>query len=277
MALTHAARSCDSLSSFSPSLSLSVPPSPNNLPKADGCYVGEVMQRAIAQGLPPLDTIIGLGYRAFTQLDVCRGDGCFFPQVEAIAEITAAYPHAYYIHTRRMSSEAHALSMDAWDGMLGRFARGGYLSRYPGQSPSNSQLDNGRIMIEAMQKATLDFFRDHGQGLRFIDVSIEESDTEAKLRAFLGTPDLHVDHKNAGHYAAYAKRHPEFKPEKLSLAKTDKPHRPDDEPDATGGALYTHTPTRSPSKKGGGGHGRQEKAERCPVDNLSVTRMPRVV
>ena len=169
--------------------------------------MGEVLQRALAARRPPLEDMINLGYRAFTQLDVCRGDGCIFPQVEAIEEITRAYPKAYYIHTRRSSFEAHARSMDAWDGMLDRFARGGYLSKFPGQAAGKSKLENGLLMIAAMQTATLDFFRVHGRGLRFLDVNIEEADAEAKLRAFLGTPTLRIEHKNAGHYD---KKHPEF-------------------------------------------------------------------
>ena len=153
-----------------------------------GCYVGQVIQLAVGQGVPPLKPLIDLGYRAFTQLDVCRGDGCFFPQVEAIAEITAAYPHAYYIHTRRSSLAEHAAALSVWqregDNLLGRYEQAGYLRRYPGQSEQKSVLDNAQMMLTEQTRIILDFFKARPR-LRFLEVNIVDPGAGVTLQTFL--------------------------------------------------------------------------------------------
>lgn len=167
--------------------------------KPDGCYVGHVMQQSFAKGTRPLDSLIELGYRAFTQIDVCRGNSCLFPQIEALEEITMAYPQAYYIHTRRSTVASHVASMDAWDGMLARFKAGGYLSKFDGQTETQSNQANGAIMIEAMQKITMDYFQAR-PSLRFLDVCIEDENAGADLASFLHLKTFTIMKKNAGHY-----------------------------------------------------------------------------
>jgi hypothetical protein len=166
---------------------------------ADGCYVGEVMQRALSEGRAPLSDLIPLGYRAFTQVDCCRGDACFFPQVEAIHEITQAYPQAYYIHTRRSSVASQVASMDAWDGMLGRFQKAGYLSKFRGQSANATIQQNAEIMIRTFQNSTVEYFRRHPK-LKFLDVVIEKKDASGKVAAFLQIPSIALEKANVGHY-----------------------------------------------------------------------------
>jgi hypothetical protein len=166
---------------------------------ADGCYVGEVMQRALAEGRAPLSDLIPLGYRAFTQIDCCRGDACFFPQVEAIHEITRAYPHAFYIHTRRSSVASQVASMDAWDGMLVRFQKAGYMSKFTGQSTNATIEQNAEIMIRTFENATIEYFRRH-TNLKFLDVVIEKNDASSKVAAFLEIPSITLEKANVGHY-----------------------------------------------------------------------------
>jgi hypothetical protein len=53
------------------------------------CYVGNIVQRALVNGLPPLEYMTEKGVVAFCQLDVCYPPSvCLFPQFEAIEEIT---------------------------------------------------------------------------------------------------------------------------------------------------------------------------------------------
>jgi len=169
--------------------------------KPDGCYVGHVMQRALTRGKKPLADLISHGYRAFTQIDLCRGNSCFFPQAEALDELTTAYPKALFVHTRRANLATHVASMDAWDGMLARFQKGGYLSKFAGQSANNSMAANGAIMVQELTRRTLDFFAKRPQ-LRFIDLSIEDQGSASKLAKFLGVPEqaFALDKTNTGHY-----------------------------------------------------------------------------
>ena len=169
--------------------------------KPDGCYVGHVVQRALVRGKKPLADLIDHGYRAFTQIDLCRGDSCFFPQAEALYELTTAYPKALYVHTRRANLASHVASMDAWDGMLARFKKGGYLSKYAGQSANSSMAANGAIMVQELTRRTLEFFAKRPQ-LRFIDLSIEDDGSARKLAKFLGVPEqaFALDKTNTGHY-----------------------------------------------------------------------------
>ena len=111
------------------------------------CFLGIEMQRAISQHLPPLQTLINKGYRAFTQLDVCYPNDpnvfyklssglCIFPQVDALEDIVRAYPNALYIYTHRIKFSSHILSIRDYNGMLDRFKSAGYLSRWASQSVS---------------------------------------------------------------------------------------------------------------------------------------------
>ena len=54
-----------------------------NTTHADICYVCVVMQRAMAEGKPPLAYLTDQGYQAFTQMDMCvpRDGLTIFPQV----------------------------------------------------------------------------------------------------------------------------------------------------------------------------------------------------
>lgn len=76
------------------------------------CYSGQVVQHAIATNQKPLKYLIDMGYQAFTQLDVCYPEEkiCIWPQLDAIKEISLAYPDAYYVHTRRLSLGISLLS-----------------------------------------------------------------------------------------------------------------------------------------------------------------------
>lgn len=76
------------------------------------------------------------------------------PQVHALKQLVAAYPDAYYIHTRRNSRA----SIESFYRMLERYKLMGLLDRYKGQSPNLSLVDNAAIMLEAMQKTIASFF-----------------------------------------------------------------------------------------------------------------------
>jgi hypothetical protein len=156
------------------------------------CYVGTIVQRALLNELPPLEYMIEKGFRAFCQLDVCYPPAvCVFPQLEAIEEITLAYPDAHYLHTRRVTVDVHVGSLTAWkpqvdeDSLIDRLRETGYLSLYPSQSANQSEVDNLKHFVREATRETLHFFEKRPQ-LRFLDVTIEDPQAADKIGLFLG-------------------------------------------------------------------------------------------
>lgn len=94
---------------------------------ADGCYVGVIMQRAIANGKPPLEYLVEKGFNVFSQLDVFLPpyDISLWPQVDALKNLVDAYPKAYFIHTH-MSNWA---SVEEYADRLNKFPTAGLLNR----------------------------------------------------------------------------------------------------------------------------------------------------
>lgn len=155
--------------------------------RADRCYVGVLIQKAISNDLPPLQYLTEAGYTAMAQMDVCypKEDLSIFPQVDAIEEMIIAYPEAYYIHTRRSNLASHVASMAAWHGMLERLKDAGWLSRFEGQSNKFSDAQNGEIMIEAMSNITTSAFSRYPE-VKFLEVLIEDPGAADAVASFLG-------------------------------------------------------------------------------------------
>jgi len=169
--------------------------------KADRCYIGVLIQKAISNDLPPLEYITDAGYQAIAQMDVCypKEDLSIFPQVDAIEILVRAYPTAYFIHTRRASLASHVASMAAWHRMLDRLKDAGWLDRFEGQSYSNTDLENGEIMIEGMTNLTVSVFAKYPD-VKFLDITIEAEDAADQVAAFLGLSSFPLEHANSGHY-----------------------------------------------------------------------------
>lgn len=78
--------------------------------------------------------------------------------MEALEEIAAAYPEAYFINTRRASVEEHVRSIEAFGHMLSRFKDVGLLKKFAGQSSQLSDYRNAEIMVTAMTDEVVSFF-----------------------------------------------------------------------------------------------------------------------
>lgn len=175
------------------------------------CFVGAIIQRALSNHLPPLYYLQEKGYRAFTQLDVCYPPQiCMYPQFEAIQQITAAYPDAYYVHTRRITVDAHAGSWAAWnpgkwfghkaeDSFLDRMKENGFLNAFPSQSKNQSDLENLKHFIRETTKETVAFFEKRPH-LRFLDVIIEDPKAAEKVGTFLNMRNFTLPRTNTGRY-----------------------------------------------------------------------------
>lgn len=176
------------------------------------CFDGVLVQYAIAKKQKPLKYLIDMGIQAFAQLDVCYPEQkvCIWPQLDAIKEITDAYPDAYYVHTRRSSLASHVASMNAWgdhfdrggDYMLNRLKQVGLLSKYPNQSKNFSDSENGEIWISDVTEQTIAFFQSRPH-LKFIDVCIENTHTPQLLADFFHVPKITLEHDNTGHYDSH--------------------------------------------------------------------------
>lgn len=173
----------------------------NQIDNCGGCYAGVQVQRAISDKKKPLQYLYDVGYRAFSQIDVClpQCHVSIWPQIDAIETIVNAYPNAYYVHTRRVTPFAHAASFDAWNTFLPRLNESGLLNRFPGQRTNNSNFDNVIKLIEFHNKFVVDFFKKRPK-VKFIDVTIEDSETGEMLRNFFGLESFPLKHANSGHY-----------------------------------------------------------------------------
>jgi len=170
------------------------------------CYVGTIVQRALLNGLPPLEYMTEKSVKAFCQLDVCYPPSvCVFPQFEAIEEITTAYPDAHYIHTRRITVDVHVGSLTAWkpqvneDSLIDRLRETGYLSMFPSQSIYQSEVENLKHFVREVSLKTISFFEKRPH-LNFLDVAIEDPHAGEKIGAFLGMSNFSLVKANTGHY-----------------------------------------------------------------------------
>ena len=170
-----------------------------NLP----CYVGVVIQRALSNGLPPLHWLTKEGYIVFAQMDALDvpHDIYIWPQFEMLDEFFKHYPKAHYIYTRREFTNSHIASLNAYNGLLERFQKAGLLSKFEGQSESNSMFENGKIFIEKTREITLNAFKARPD-IKFLDICIdcEHANVSEKINTFLGIKDFNYEHKNTGRY-----------------------------------------------------------------------------
>ena len=172
---------------------------------SDGCYIAEFIQKALSEGKDPLAYLLTEkhSFQAFLQIDACRpppqSNFCIIPQVFALDQLSKAYPDAYYLMTTRLTLSQHAASMHAWANMLLRFEHFGYFSMFPGQSPNNSVIDNGILMIDGMQNITRSYFH-HNPHLRFLEICLEDPHSGPRIAKFLGIPSFPIVRVNSGQY-----------------------------------------------------------------------------
>jgi hypothetical protein len=181
----------------------------DHVPELSGCFLGTMIQKAIADGHKPFHYILQHGahrnqsIQGFFQLDVCSvtpsHSFCRFPQVYALDQITEAYPNAYYIMTKRKSLEEHIASMHAWGDMVNRWKTHGYLDIFPGQSSAKTLLENGMLAVAGMENITRNFFRSRFQ-LKYLEVCLEDVGADQQIAQFLNITTFPLYHVNSGWY-----------------------------------------------------------------------------
>lgn len=185
---------------------------------ADACYVGILIQKAMSKLLPPLEYLTNAGYQAIAQMDVCyqsnsiAADISIYPQVDAIETLIAAYPDAYFIHTKRSSISTHVASLAASIGMLDCMKNAGLFSRFEGQIASNSDTDNAEVMVAAMTQLTVNAFS-NVPGVKFLSITIEDQDAPSTIAEFLGLDSFTLEHTKSTH----SKRKPTSAPTLTAL------------------------------------------------------------
>ena len=167
------------------------------------CSLAIVMQHTISKNKPPLFTMINDGYRGFAELDYIDeiNDISIFPMFEMIDELFKYYPKAHYVHTRRVTPETHVSSMSVSYHILEKLKKTGWLNKFPEQSNSNNDFDNGVIFVKKVTNITISAFKKRPD-IRFLDLCIDcpGSDNTKQLRNFLGVNNLVYSHTHSSSY-----------------------------------------------------------------------------
>eukprot|EP00811_Abedinium_folium_P026900 NODE_4017_length_1947_cov_6.550549.p1 GENE.NODE_4017_length_1947_cov_6.550549~~NODE_4017_length_1947_cov_6.550549.p1 ORF type:complete len:630 (-),score=157.17 NODE_4017_length_1947_cov_6.550549:56-1756(-) len=169
--------------------------------------VALLMQRAVAEGLPPLAHLDDVD--AIAQMDglvwdkggddVHGGLGAVlgtFPQITMLKELCDAYPDAVFILNIR-NLDSWAASVSAWtDGDLSARLLAADL---PGLPPGKGSTTEELVEWSRWHTARVqDFFAERGAADRLLTFDIERDDA-ACLRNFLGHPHLQWGHCNQNH------------------------------------------------------------------------------
>ena len=87
------------------------------------CLACVVMQRALAEGLPPLHYFMVSNFTAILQMECLLNDHSNKISIwpfQMLDELYKSYPLAYFIHTRRNSTEHHVKLWTRWHNLLNR-------------------------------------------------------------------------------------------------------------------------------------------------------------
>jgi len=167
------------------------------------CCLAIVMQHTISKKKPPLFTMINDGYRGFAELDFMDSihNLTIFPMFEMIDELFKYYPKAYYIHTRRVTPDAHVASMSVSYQILQRLKDTGWLNKFPEQSSNNNDFENGIIFVKKVTNITLTAFKKRPD-IKFLDLCIDCPGTNNTklLRNFLGIRNIVYPHTHISSY-----------------------------------------------------------------------------
>jgi TusA-related sulfurtransferase len=146
-------------------------------------FVGQLMHRAHAQGLPVMHHLAG-HYDAVAQMDVCLPDAegapCFFPQIALLEEIVQQHPGAVFVLNTR-DPAAIVRSIDKWGTLRERIVT----ADLPGLPAGAGRRDSELVAwIEAHYAAVE---RRLGGNARYVRFDIERDRAE-KLGVALGLP-----------------------------------------------------------------------------------------
>lgn len=171
------------------------------------CPYGELVQLAMAEHRAPFYYLFDqLKYHALTQYDCDACSSGMMPQVDALPEIVAAYPDAYFVHNTR-NIDAHVKSFINWEQLTTSLKRTGHLDKYPGQNQTNSLSQNVKVFIQHCQdhvrdtfnKVTIDAAKVNSTKiLKYIEIPLEAENGLQQFVNFLGLNHtaIHMPHSN---------------------------------------------------------------------------------
>lgn len=165
------------------------------------CFVGELIQLAISEKKHPLFYIYEAGIFAVSQMDACY-EVDVWPQIDALSFFMDAYPNAYFVHTIRPNVSAHVNSIMHWSDLPVRMRLNGQLSRFEGQSKTQSDEENMEIFVTKSTEIVRQKFKENKK-IKYIEIAASEHDSGKRLADFLGIevpPGFKMPHANVGTY-----------------------------------------------------------------------------
>lgn len=154
------------------------------------CFIGVLIQQALADKKPPLEYVFETGVSGVVQMDTTLGRLNIWPQIDALELILDAYPQAHFVHHIRSVSD-HVASIIAWGDFAQQLRRKGMLTRFAGQHALKSDEENISIFILAAREMVRNAFESR-RDARYIEVDIAgNADAGAQLSTFLGSRVLH--------------------------------------------------------------------------------------
>jgi len=162
------------------------------------CFIGELIQRALVDKLPPLAYLLRDGVNAVVEMNINRLGLSIWPQIDALEIIVGAYPLAKYVHTVRNIPQ-HFSSIMRWGEMGDNLEDHGMLARFPGQSSNLSREQNIEMMIHHARDQVRSVFKSRPH-YHYLEIDIAgNSEAGARLSDFLGVPSRPMPHENENH------------------------------------------------------------------------------
>eukprot|EP01031_Cornospumella_fuschlensis_P025648 gene25648-30978_t len=170
------------------------------------CAFAYHIQRAVADGKKPLESLLDTGLNAFAQLDEVYWSHPRFPQVDLIDHILDAYPDAFYIHHIRNVTN-HVASIMNWNDLSKRILASGIMSRQLSQGQSFSKSSSEQSIEEMLASFILrhrEFIRDKflkRPTVRYLEIDLElaEEMASASISIFVGARCIHKMAKKNHH------------------------------------------------------------------------------
>lgn len=165
------------------------------------CFIGELIQLALSKKKDPLHYLFKKNIYAVTQMDACY-EVDYWPQIDALSFLLESYPNAYYIHTVRPNLTAHINSILHWSDLSHRMKVNGQLTRFVGQSSSQTNAENLQIFIQNSHRIVRHHFKRYPQ-YKYLELDLLDPSAGLKLGQFLNfdiSPDFVMPHANVGNY-----------------------------------------------------------------------------
>ena len=167
------------------------------------CFACVVIQRALAEGKPPLHYFIESNITAFLQIECLLTDMItnkkisIWPQFQMLDELYKSYPSAYFIHTRRDSTKTHVELWTKWHNLVNRLQDHGLLNHFKGQLQNKSQIENAMIFVNEVHEMVYSTIKKHPD-IKFLDVCMDcpHVNISQELSKFLNLPKFKIPQNN---------------------------------------------------------------------------------